>query len=208
MRPVNLDVTGRAVGILRVLIMLWPSRLNRSDVMRHAMTGQTKLIDCAESQQPWIGRAVRCMAGHTTFGFHRGVLISERTLFVRMTFNAGSISAGGQTCLFEFETAMRVMTIAATHRAFHDFMVEGHREGCFHFAMATETKLRVAHLQHLYRSESRFFSICRGDPCDRAWHILTACGLVRRVTLSAADVVAPVLATTEVVVLFFACVTP
>ena len=176
MRPVNLDVTGRAVGVLRVLIMLWSSRLNGSDVMGHAVTGQTELIDCAESQQPWIGRAVRCMAGHTAFSFQRRMFISERPLFVRVTFNAGCISARGQARLFEFETAMRVMTIAATHRTFHNFVMEGHGESRFNFAVATETKLRVAHLQHSYRPESWFFSICRGDAGDRARHISIACG--------------------------------
>ena len=55
MRPVNLDVTRRAVGVLRVLIVLWSSRLNGSDVMRHAMTRQTKLVNRAESQEPRIG---------------------------------------------------------------------------------------------------------------------------------------------------------
>ena len=93
---------------------------------------------------------MRRVTGHTTFGFHRGVFISEWTLFVRMTFNASGISAGGQARLFEFETAMRVMTIAATHRAFHDFVMEGHGERRLHFAVATEAKLRVAHLQHSY----------------------------------------------------------
>jgi len=126
MRPVNLDVTGRAVRILRVLIVLWSSRLNGSDVMRHAVTGQTELIDCAESQQPWIRRAVRCMAGDATFSFQWGVFIGEGTLFVRVAFNASSISAGGQARLFKFETAVRVMTIAATHRTFHNFVMEGH----------------------------------------------------------------------------------
>ena len=154
MRPVNLDVTRRAVGVLRVLIVLWSSRLNGSDVMRHAVTGQTELINCAESQQPWISRAVRCMAGHAAFSFQRGVFVSEGTLLVCVTFNASCISAGGQARLFEFETAMRVMTIAATHRTFHDFVMEGHGERRFHFAVATEAKLRVAHFQHFDRPES------------------------------------------------------
>ena len=52
MRPMNLDVTSRAVGILGVLVMLRPSRLNGPDVMRYAMAGKTKLVDSAEPQQP------------------------------------------------------------------------------------------------------------------------------------------------------------
>ena len=113
-------------------------------------------------------RRVTC---HTTFGFHRRVLISEWTLFVRVTFNASSISAGGQSRLFEFETTMRVMTIAATHRTFRDFVVEGHRERRFHFAVATQTELRVAHCQHLDRREAGLFGIDCRHPSNRAGHI-------------------------------------
>src|SRR5207249_3342634 len=35
MRPVNLHVTGRAVRVLGILVMLWTTRFNRSHVMRH-----------------------------------------------------------------------------------------------------------------------------------------------------------------------------
>ncbi len=113
-------------------------------------------------------RRVTC---HTTFGFHRGVFISEWTLLVRMTFNASSISAGCQSRLFELETAVRVMTIAATHRTFHDFVVEGHRERGFHFAVATQTKLRVAHFQHVNRRKARLFGVYRRRMSNRAGHI-------------------------------------
>jgi len=55
MRPMDLHVAGRAVCILRILVMLWTSRLNRTYVMGHAMAGKTKLINSAEPQQPRIG---------------------------------------------------------------------------------------------------------------------------------------------------------
>lgn len=109
---------------------------------------------------------MRRMTCHTTFGFHRGVFISEWTLFVRVTFNASSISAGGQARLFKFETAMRVMTITATHRTFRNFVMEGHRERRFHFAMATQTKLRVAHLQHFDSREARLLGVDCRNPSD------------------------------------------
>ena len=54
-RPVDLDVTSRAVGVLRVLVVLRASRLNRPDIMRHAVTRQTELVHGAELQQPRIG---------------------------------------------------------------------------------------------------------------------------------------------------------
>ena len=43
----NLYVTGGAVCILRVLVVLRTSRLNCSDVVRDTVTSQTELIDGA-----------------------------------------------------------------------------------------------------------------------------------------------------------------
>ena len=68
-------------------------------------------------------RRVTC---HATFGLHRGVFINEWTLFVRVTFYASSICAGGQSRLFKFETAVRIVAIAAPHRTFKYFVMEGH----------------------------------------------------------------------------------
>lgn len=39
----NLHVTIRAVGVLRIEIVLWSSRLNSSDVVRYAVARQAKL---------------------------------------------------------------------------------------------------------------------------------------------------------------------
>lgn len=50
MRPVDLHVTGRAIVVLSVQIMLWASRLYRSDVMRDAVARQAELRDGAEPQ--------------------------------------------------------------------------------------------------------------------------------------------------------------
>ena len=51
----NLHMTRRAVRVLRVLIMLRAGRLNGAYVMRHAVAGQTKLVNGTEAQQPRIG---------------------------------------------------------------------------------------------------------------------------------------------------------
>ena len=125
MRPVNLDVTRRAVGVLRVLIVLGTSRLNSPDVMCHAVTRQAELVDRAESQEPRIGRTMWRVTCHTTFGFYRGVLISEWPLFVRVTLDTGSIAAGRQARLFCLKTAVRIVAIATAHGAFEHFVVEG-----------------------------------------------------------------------------------
>jgi hypothetical protein len=47
---VDLHVTGGAVGVLRILVMLWTSRLNRPNAMIHAVASQAKVIDGAVPQ--------------------------------------------------------------------------------------------------------------------------------------------------------------
>ena len=49
---------------------------------------------------------------------------SEWTLLVRVTLYARRIGAGSQSGLLEFKTAMRIVTVAALHRAFENFVVE------------------------------------------------------------------------------------
>ena len=144
----NLHVTGRAICILRILIMLRASRLNRPNVMRDAVAGQAQLIDGAVLQQTRIGRAVRCMTGRAPFGLDRSVFISEWPLFVRVAFNTSRIRTCRQPGLLEFKSPMRVMAITATHRAFQNFVMEGRREGRLHLAVATDTQLRVIRFQH------------------------------------------------------------
>ena len=51
----NLDVTVRAVPVLRILIMLRTSRLLRADAMRNAVARQTQLRDATRNQQARIG---------------------------------------------------------------------------------------------------------------------------------------------------------
>jgi hypothetical protein len=95
MRPVNLYVTSGAVGILRVLVMLWARWLNGSDIMRHAMARQAKLVYGAEPQQSRIRRPMRRVTSYTALSLHRGVFIGKRTLLVSVTLDAGGIPAGG-----------------------------------------------------------------------------------------------------------------
>lgn len=53
-RAVNLHVTRYAVGVLRILVVLWAGRFNRAHVVRDAVARQAKLIDGAVAQQPRI----------------------------------------------------------------------------------------------------------------------------------------------------------
>lgn len=93
-RPVNLDVTIRATGILRILIMRWTSGLIGAYAVVNAVARQTQLIDTSEFQQPRISRAMRCMACRASFGLEWRVFVSKRTLLVGVALYARRICAG------------------------------------------------------------------------------------------------------------------
>src|SRR5204863_9297141 len=133
----------RAIVVLRVLIVLWTSGLNRAHVVGHAMARQAKLIYCAVFQQPWICRTVRCVAGSAAFRLNRSVLVSKWSLLVDVALDASRICSRSQSRLPVFESAVRVMTVAATHRAFQNLVMERHRELRLHFIVTTGAELRV-----------------------------------------------------------------
>ena len=145
----NLDVTICAVAVLRIQIMLWAGRLDRANIVGHAMTGQTELWHSAGGQKPGISRTVWRMTSNTPFCLHWGMFESEWTLLVRMTLNTGRICAGRQPRLFEFKTTMRVVTVAALQRAFENLVVEGQIELMLDFGMAAQTQLRFARFEKL-----------------------------------------------------------
>lgn len=144
----NLDVTGRAVGVLRVLVMLRTSRLNCPDIMRDAVARQTELVDGAVPQQPRVRGSMRRMTGRAPLGLYRRMFIGKRALLVCVTFNTSRVCSGGQSGLFEFKATMRIMAIATLHGSFENLMVEGLGEIRLCFAMATHAKLRLAHFQY------------------------------------------------------------
>jgi hypothetical protein len=49
MRPMNLHVTGCAIVVLRIQVVLRAGWLNRTDVMRYAVAGQAELADGVKS---------------------------------------------------------------------------------------------------------------------------------------------------------------
>ena len=93
--------------------------------MRCAVAGQAKLSHPAGYQHPRIGGAVRRMTRAASFRLHRGMLESEWSLLVRMTFHAGRICARGQPRLLEFKTAMWIVAVAALHSPFQYLVMEG-----------------------------------------------------------------------------------
>src|SRR6185369_15183847 len=147
-RTMNLYVARSTVSILRVLIVLRAGRLHGANIVRDAMAGQAELVHRAVTQQPRIGGSVRRMTRRAAFGFHRRVLIQERSLLVSMALDTGGVGSGRLPALLLFKAAMRIVTIAATHGAFQHLMVMRRRELGLHFVMATHAQLRIAQLEH------------------------------------------------------------
>ena len=172
----NLYVTRRAVGVLSVLVMLRPTWLDCTYVVRDAVARQTELVNLAEPQQPRISRAVWRMTGDTTFGLQRRMFISEWTLFIGVTFNARCIAASCQPRLLQLKTTMRIVAIAAFHCAFENLVMEGHIECGLDLTMTAGTKLWFANLQQVECREAGLFCICGSHSRNRARHILVGCG--------------------------------
>ena len=74
-------------------------------------------------------------------GLYGSVLVNKRSLLVRMTLDARCVGARRESCLLEFETAMRIVAVTALHRAFQNLVMEGQIELMFCLTVATETKL-------------------------------------------------------------------
>jgi hypothetical protein len=144
------------------------------------------------------------MASNATLGLHRGMFVNERSLFVPVAFNAGSIGAGGQSRLFQFKPTVRVVAIAAAHCALENFMMIRQVELVLYFRVTSQAKLWLAQLQQFYRREARLFSVCARNKGNRAGEIASARERMGRMAISTADIIAPVLSAPEIVVFFFA----
>ena len=203
----NLDVTVRAVRILSVLVVLRTGRLIRAHAVRVAVTRQTELRYAASNQQTRIGGTMRCVTRNAPFRFYWCMFVNKGTLLVDVTLDAGCVRSGGEPGLFELETAVRIVAVAAPHRAFQHLVMERQVELVLGFHVTAQAELRFAVPEQLHIGEARLLRVGPGNE-----HIggseLTASRLrVGRVAIGATDVVAPVFAAAEVVVFLAAGVT-
>lgn len=99
-RAVDLDMTVRAVRVLRVQVVLWTGGLIGADAMSRAVTGQTELRDTACNQQSRIRRAVRRVTRDAPVRLHRSMLENKRSLLVCVTLDASGVGACRQSRLF------------------------------------------------------------------------------------------------------------
>ena len=214
----NLRVAGRAALYARRRHIVERWRVRRARRRKVAVALQTELRDVAARQHLVIGRAVRAVAHCAAFDFGRRVLINERPLLVGVAFDAGRINAHGQPGLLLLEAAVRVVAVAALHRAFEHAMMGRLRELRLHLVVARQTELRVVADQHLFGRDAAAALAERADRDQRRSRVAAsdrwaddALGVfarrVRRVAIHTADIVAVVLAALVVVVILFARVT-
>ena len=90
---------------------------------------------------------MRRVTRDATVGFHRRMFVNKGPLLVCVTLDAGGVRAGREPGLFEFEAAMRIMTIATSHRAFKNFVMERQIKLVLHFAVTTDAELGLAGAQ-------------------------------------------------------------
>ena len=196
----NHCMTGGAVALQKRALVVraatWTVGELRGDT---AMAFETELAYLVAFQQSRVGGTVRCVTCRTSFDLHRGVFKNERPLFVSMAFHARCVRSHRQPGLFRFKTAVCIVTIAAFHRAFQNFVPEWLVEMRFGFAVAGNTELLFAGLEH----RGRRIEVRRVvDERHRADFELAMTRAVCRVAFRTADVVAPMLAASKIIMAF------
>ena len=109
---------------------------------------------------------MRCVAGNTAFGLYWRVFVNKWPLLIGVTLNTGSVCSGRQPRLFEFETAVGIVTVAAAHGAFEDFVMKRQVKLVFDLRMAADAQLRLTSFKQFRMLERRLLSISRGDKSD------------------------------------------
>ena len=107
------------------------------------------------------------MASGAALKLERAVFEYERSLLVGVALDTSRISANCQLGLFLFEPAVRIVAIAALHRAFENFMVKGLAELSFRFVVAGHAKLRLVCGKHSFRRLAWVLCGCVADDRHR-----------------------------------------
>ena len=111
------------------------------------MAFQAKQVDLAATQKPRVRRAMRRVAGYTSFGLDGRVLEGKRPGFVSVAIEAELILRVGGSQLVREKSAVRIVAIAAGQKPFIHFVVERLGEVRFDIKMAGVAKLRLLYLQ-------------------------------------------------------------
>jgi hypothetical protein len=163
---VNFYVAISAICILGILVMLRTGRFFRPNAVCRAVARQAKLANPASDQKARIRGAMRSMASNTAFGLYRRVFVNKWPLLIGMTLNTSSVCTRSQPRLFEFKTPVRIVTVAAAHGAFEDFMMKRQVKLVLDLRMAANAQLRLTGFEEFRVLERWFLRISRGDKSD------------------------------------------
>ncbi len=83
---------------------------------------------------------MRRMTCRAALQLERAVFVNKRPLLVSVAFDARRIRSNGELCLLVLETTVRIMAVAAVHRALKNTMPERLVELCPDLGVARNTK--------------------------------------------------------------------
>ena len=142
---------------------------------------------------------MRYVAYGAAFELQRRVFVNERSLLVGVALDARCIDAYGQLGLLGFEPAVRIVTITASHCSLEDFVMEGLLEIRLGLVVAAHAKLWFTLLKHFSVALGWFFDRFGTDKCHRAWFFVVVLTSVSRMAICTADVIPPMLTSSEFV---------
>ena len=86
------------------------------------------------------------MTRHAAVGFDGRMFERKWTLLIGVTLDTRGVSTNRQSCLFQFETAVRIVAVAASHSSLKNLVMRRHGELMFDFVMTVKAKLRFTDL--------------------------------------------------------------
>ena len=89
---------------------------------------------------------MRHVTRHAAVGLDRRMFEGKWTLLIGVALDARGVSPNRQSCLFQFETAVWVVAVAASHRSLKNLVMGRHGELMFDFVMTVKAKLRFTDL--------------------------------------------------------------
>ena len=102
---------------------------------------------------------MRRVTRNTTVSLYGSMFVNKWTLLIGMTLYARRVSASREPRLLQLEAAVRIVAVAALHRAFENLVMKRHQELVFGFAMAVQAELRLALFQQVYAGKPGLLSI-------------------------------------------------
>ena len=108
------------------------------------------------------------MAGDAAVSLYWRMLVNKRSLLVCVTLDTGCVRASRESRLLQLKTAVRIVAIAAFHRAFKHLMMERQIKLVLGFAVTTHAKLRFARPEQFQICDTGLLCVGTGDEYIRS----------------------------------------